>query len=145
MKRRSAGVIALFLPAIIRTGFAGDAAPQVPKEPEAGVYTSAQAEKGEQTYGAVCSGCHMAELTGYDRAPPLAGDSFVSRWQGSTLNDLFQRIKGTMPQTAPGSLSDKAYVEIVAFLLEANGYQSGAKELQVDPAALKSIPFSSLR
>jgi cytochrome c553 len=118
-----------------------------PKPPgsEEGVYTSVQAKRGERNYLASCSVCHLAELTGNERVPSLAGDAFLRRWQTFTLQDLFARVRGTMPQSAPGSLSDQSYVDIIAYILQANGYGAGDKALNADPVALKAITFGDLR
>jgi cytochrome c553 len=118
-----------------------------PKPPgsEEGVYTSAQAQRGERNYIASCSVCHLAQLTGNERVPSLAGDAFLRRWQPFTLQDLFARVKGTMPQSAPGSLSDQSYVDIIAYILQANGYTTGDRTLIADPVTLKAAAFGGLR
>jgi S-disulfanyl-L-cysteine oxidoreductase SoxD len=109
------------------------------------VYTSAQANRGEQAYNTYCSSCHKADLTGTERVPPLAGDSFERIWQASTLRDLFERVASTMPQLAPHSLSDATYVDIVAFLLQANGYQPGGSELAADPTILGQLRIRDVK
>jgi hypothetical protein len=37
-----------------------------------------------------------------------------------------------MPPDGPGSLSDQSYVDVVSYLLDANGYPRGDKELPAD-------------
>ena len=104
-----------------------------------GVYTAPQAALGEREYQRSCVGCHMSDLTGSERAPSLAGESFLQRWGGLTLDDLFRRVQSTMPQTSPQSLSEASYLNIVAFLLQANGLPAGAIELKADHNSLKNI------
>src|SRR6185437_2449673 len=96
-------------------------------------------QRGRSIFSNHCSECHMDDLSGRESAPPLAGDAFLRAWQGRTLADLFDRIRNTMPQNAPGSLGRKEYIDLVSFLLSANDLPPGKEELQDDPAALKQI------
>ena len=48
----------------------------------------------------------------------------------------------SMPQNAPDSLGDRAYVDLVAYLLKANGGRPGALELSLDVAELERITIS---
>jgi mono/diheme cytochrome c family protein len=104
-----------------------------------GVYSSTQASRGQSAYMHECSACHMPELTGSERAPALTGDSFLRRWRGLSLRVFFERIKSTMPQNKPQSLGDTVYVDIVAFLLESNGFPEGTVDLKSDPAFLNEV------
>jgi hypothetical protein len=107
---------------------------------DAGAFTAEQAARGEASFQRACSAaCHMADLTPGERAPALAGDAFLQHWRGLSANDLFERIRSTMPQQQPHSLSDQVYVDITAFLLQANGLSSGSEELKGDPETLKRI------
>ena len=42
-----------------------------------GVYTTAQAAAGEKIYSDKCASCHGADLAGIERAPALAGGTFL--------------------------------------------------------------------
>jgi hypothetical protein len=42
----------------------------------------------------------------------------------------------TMPPPNPGSLPDDTYADIVAYVLDFNGFESGDAELPVDSEAL---------
>jgi PQQ-dependent dehydrogenase (methanol/ethanol family) len=109
---------------------------------QSGTFTAEQADRGKVQFQTNCSAaCHMRDLTAAERAPALAGEAFLQHWQGLSADDLFRRIRSTMPQQNPHSLSDQTYVDIVAFLLEANGYPDGAAELTADPKVLKGIPI----
>jgi hypothetical protein len=56
------------------------------------------------------------------------------------VEELFKRIKTTMPADRPGSLADADYVDIVAFVLRENGFPSGPSELRrQDDGSLKNI------
>jgi mono/diheme cytochrome c family protein len=93
-----------------------------------GVYTSAQATRGGAVYASECSGCHRDGLP--ERVAPAAdGGRFMDAWAEDSLKSLFTVIKTTMPQAAPGSLSDAAYTDIVAYILKENAFPSGSDEL----------------
>ena len=99
---------------------------RVPKTVLDGVFTAAQAERGAAVYFARCSACHEgADVDG----PPLTGAPFLDRWREDTLDGLFEFIKTEMPQSTPGSLSDAAYLDIVAHLLHENDFPAGPFEL----------------
>ena len=66
-----------------------------------GVYTDEQAARGEAAYNNECSSCHGAGLEGDGFAPALAGTEFLSNWNGTTLGDLFDRIRISMPPGSP--------------------------------------------
>ena len=103
-----------------------------------GAFTLAQATRGRQSFQTNCTaGCHRPDLSAGDRAPALAGDSFMQQWRGDTVEELFQRIRNTMPQQRPHSLDDQVYIDIVAFLLQANGNPAGNADLSTDPTKLK--------
>jgi hypothetical protein len=61
--------------------------------------------------------------------PSLVADAFLFHWGGRTVLDLHARIGKTMPADAPGSVDAKAYLDIVAYLLEANGFPQGVQDL----------------
>jgi mono/diheme cytochrome c family protein len=94
-----------------------------------GVYTAAQAMRGEAAYGMSCAMCHEgADVDG----PPLTGDPFIDRWREDKLDSLFTFIRTKMPRDAQGSLAENTYLDILAHLLEANNYPAGSKELTAD-------------
>jgi hypothetical protein len=86
----------------------------------------------------------MPQLTGSERAPALAGDVFLQRWKGHTVAELFARIRTTMPQQNPRSLSDEIYIDVLAFILQSNGLPSGDHVLEPDPQTLGTISIAGL-
>ena len=95
-----------------------------------GVYTEAQAARGQSEYTLHCSSCHRDDLSGYNSI--LKGPRFMHNYRESSLNVLFDKTKTTMPRGAAGTLSDKTYVDIVAYMLKANEFPAGAQELRVE-------------
>jgi glucose dehydrogenase len=76
-----------------------------------------------------CSRCHTDTLKGADQIPPLIGDTFLSHWRGRSVKDLFDRVRATMPQGNPGSLRAHDYLDLIAFMLQANNFPPGSHEL----------------
>src|SRR3982751_4866669 len=82
-----------------------------------GVYAEAQAARGETVYAERCARCHGDTLAGMESAPALTGTSFYSNWEGETLDALFERMRASMPQDNPGSLSRPQNADILAYIL----------------------------
>jgi mono/diheme cytochrome c family protein len=104
-----------------------------------GVFSEAQASRGQRAYGESCGSCHAEDLLGTSNAPPLVGEPFLGRFNRSTLDDVVQTIARTMPQEAPNSLATTAYVDIVSYLLKANGSPAGAAELPAERQKLQQV------
>ena len=118
-----------------------------------GVYTNDQAGRGERLYQSYCAYCHGPDAEGKpdnsrggntgslgSRVPPaLRGDMFIANWVGLTLGDLLERIRISMPQDRPGSLSRTMNADILAFLLATNGYRAGTHELPFERMGLDRI------
>ena len=109
-----------------------------------GVYTDAQAQRGGVLFQQQCGRCHGANLAGTFETPPLVG-RFKPYWSGATLDTLFDYVATAMPLDHPGSLSRAANADIVAFLLKANDFPAGAKELSANNEDLKAIRFDAVR
>ena len=110
------------------------------KSTQDGVYSDAQAKRGEAAYTKSCAGCHGPDLAGADTAPSLTGSEFNAGWTDQTLDDLFDRIKTTMPGDAPGSLPADQCADILAFILSKDGFPAGQNELAPGPG-LKDVKF----
>src|SRR5688500_5958365 len=105
-----------------------------------GVYSQEQAKSGRAAYSTACASCHQESLAGDTMSPALAGDEFRATWDGKKLRALYSRIISTMPTDNPGTLSERTVIELVAYLLEANGYPSGPAALE-KPDDLNDIDF----
>lgn len=93
-----------------------------------GVYTTAQAARGKATFDSTCLRCHGADLGG-TTAPALKGDRFQSSWGGGLIDSLFAKIRDTMPPNFGNSLDDQTKLDIVAYILQTNGFPAGPTEL----------------
>jgi mono/diheme cytochrome c family protein len=109
-----------------------------------GVYTAAQATRGEALYRENCVACHGPMLEGLV-GPPLAGNDFLGVWAAPPLSDLYDKIHNTMPADKPGSLTPAQTVDIVAFVVQANKFPAGRAALGPDPAALKMVALDPTR
>jgi S-disulfanyl-L-cysteine oxidoreductase SoxD len=104
-----------------------------------GVYTAEQADKGSEVYTEKCQSCHGAEAGGAD-APALAGAEFAGNWDTMTAAQLFDRIRQTMPQDDPGSMSREETTNLVAYVFSKNAFPVGTA-LPVEGDALAQIKF----
>jgi quinoprotein glucose dehydrogenase len=109
-----------------------------------GVYTKEQATRGQAVYLEECARCHGMELAG-NEAPALTGEEFLKDWNGKTAGDLFDVIRKTMPDDDPGVLSGRDYVDVIAFVLSANHFPAGEKELEPEISALNEIRIEPRR
>jgi mono/diheme cytochrome c family protein len=96
-----------------------------------GVYTRAQATRGQKIFAARCAACHPLETF----TEPL----FLDTWKGQTAHALFTSIRTTMPQESPGGLRRQEYADVLAYLLQLNKLPPGNEELATTDDALKRI------
>jgi ankyrin repeat protein len=108
-----------------------------------GVFTEAQAKRGEDAYAKSCAKCHAEDLLGSTNAPALVGQPFFARFDRQTADDMIDVIRRTMPQEAPDTLGMPAYADIASHLFKANGAPAGNAELPTDRAKLREILVTS--
>ena len=108
-----------------------------------GIYSEAQAKRGDVLYKEQCATCHGDNLEGSGPMPALAGKDFLASWQGKSVADLFEKTHTTMPATAPGSLTPAQAADIVAYMLAASKYKVGTTELEGKVEALKDIKIEA--
>jgi mono/diheme cytochrome c family protein len=103
-----------------------------------GVFTAAQAERGRSHFVNGCASCHRPDLGG-ERGPTLKGEAFLAHWENGSVHSLFDKIRDTMPATGPSDVTDEAKADILAFLLQSNGFPAGTTELRAEAEALGVI------
>lgn len=108
-----------------------------------GVFTEDQAKRGEPLYAEKCSSCHGPDMNGGEMAPGLTGGEFQANWNDLTLGDLFERMRISMPQNNPGSLSRQQNADILAAILRKGNYPAGKAELPTQTEMLNMYKFSS--
>jgi glucose/arabinose dehydrogenase/mono/diheme cytochrome c family protein len=107
------------------------------------VYTREQANLGKTVYMEQCAGCHGLELGGGDETPALAGARFLANWQGRSVDELFERVRTSMPPDRPGTLTREKVADILAYIFAVNKFPAGGGELSTRSEALKQIQFQS--
>lgn len=110
-----------------------------------GMYTDEQAARGEMLYQEWCASCHAPDLSGGDLAPGLAGGEFVWNWSGLTVGQLFERLRISMPQENPSSVTRAQKADILAFMLAANEFPVGEQELVGRSEILDQFMFEAVR
>lgn len=94
-----------------------------------GVFTKEQGKVGEELYAEHCILCHDKK---YFR--PI-----LKRWEGQPINVLFTVMSTSMPESNPGFLSEKEYVDILAYILSLSRYAPGDTELDYKDGALNDL------
>lgn len=89
-----------------------------------------QVDIGEQWFRASCLECHAVGS--------LNNADFRLKWNGKSAFELYESIRRTMPEAAPGSLTGPTYVSVVAYLLKQNGMPIGTA-LPSDSAGLSAV------
>jgi mono/diheme cytochrome c family protein len=105
----------------------------------AGWYTAAQAVNGAKAYQKTCASCHRAALQG-GMGPALVGRQFWLTYAGKKVSTLWSAVHTTMPMTAPGSVSARNSINIMAFLLQKNGVPAGTTPLNDTADLSKALP-----
>lgn len=88
--------------------------------------TEEQVARGATAYAQQCSTCHGQDIVGS-----------ISGYPDASL--FYSFISSAMPANAPGSLPAQQYADIVAYLLNENGFPIGTEELPADPEILAQI------
>ncbi len=97
------------------------------------VYTKDQAKTGKQLYQDNCIACHDKK---YFR--PV-----LKAWDGQPLSVLFAVMSASMPESNPGSLPEKDYVDILAYILSLSRYPSGETPLEHTNNGLEEITIAA--
>ena len=106
-------------------------------------FTKAQAERGEAIYDKNCQDCHGPNLDdGEFGGAPLKGSWFRNHWGNGPVAALFAFTKSKMPPDRPGQFENDVYADAIAYILSANGYPAGDKEL---PASVEAQQQMSLK
>ena len=97
-------------------------------------FDDAQVAHGKRLYGSNCAKCHGADMQGIT-APALSGPAFAPV-SGShlTIGGIYTYMSTNMPADRPGKLKDDEYADIMAYLLNANGYGPGKTKMTAEAA-----------
>ena len=93
-----------------------------PTSVQTGVYTDAQAERGEKLFGEACIVCHQPE--------EFSDGGYMEGWSGQSVNDFVAFVRSTMPEDNPGRLKRREYIDIIAYFFKLNGLPTGENDLE---------------
>ena len=110
-------------------------APAVPAKPATATYTEAQADRGRSAFRATCAECHYSS--------EFRGSQFQFSWRRRSVGDLYGDISRNMPEDDPGSLEPQVYVDVVAYILQLNGFPAGETELPADETVLDGFSMAA--
>ncbi len=137
--RRCRTAIAVFSTAAMTASFATTGGAGQLRSVVDGVYSAAQAARGQELYRAQCAECHGAAMDGTS-GPPLVGDSFLANWSARPLVGLVDKIQKTMPFNLPATLTRAQATELTALILQAGKFPAGQAELSEASLAQTAFP-----
>lgn len=89
-------------------------------------YTMQQADAGRLAYIENCAECHGGELEG-QFGPALAGENSRVQWESPQY--VYGYFSVAMPHGHPGQLTQREYVDIMAFILQRHNVAPGTRPL----------------
>ncbi|MBF0678257.1 MAG: cytochrome c [Devosia sp.] len=135
-ERPGAGTLGVSAPKSETRILLAQAATEVPVS-----FTSDQVDRGKTQFQKDCVECHGEDLRGgLLGGPPLRGVNFLSKFgDGAPAGVLYDVMSGTMPPDAPGRYSPGAYADMMAYILQRNGFPSSGQALPTDSDALYNM------
>jgi cytochrome c len=112
---------------------------QQARQVTAGVYTTAQATRGQALYKEQCASCHGDAMEG-TIGPAMAGSIFLEAWSGRSVGELVEKIHKTMPFNLPGSLSRQQSIDLAAYVLQFGKFPAGNADLTEAQLATTTFP-----
>jgi mono/diheme cytochrome c family protein len=116
---------------------AAPGAPAAARSVYSGVYTAAQATRGDQIQQRECGACHSPGDWSQGR--------LLTGWINQPAFALVDNIRQTMPMDSPGRLSMQQYTDIFAFILSLNEMPAGSTELPATEEALRAVTIEYRR
>jgi mono/diheme cytochrome c family protein len=112
-----------------------------------GVYSEAQAARGQTVFLSVCGRCHGPRGNGAGdpemvAAPAVARGSFLRKWDGQTVATLLEYVRTTMPTDNPKSLSDQQYLDAITYMFALSNIPTGDADLELDAAVLAGVEIT---
>ena len=110
------------------------------------VFTKEQAARGAELYAKSCDRCHdpAKVVPGKKPGPQTIGAKFLENWQDKTLGELYGSIFNTMPGDGVLILTADQTLDLVAYLLQANGFPAGEAPLKNDDA-MKAVVIAPIK
>lgn len=127
---------ALALGAVVCSDAAMRAA-AVQKTTNDGIYSKAQADAAKPQFDKLCAECHAFTVATkkQEKDLPLGDEPFLKKWEGRSLDELLTLIVTTMPNDGSAVVNDEETLNLLAYILQRNGYPAGAAPLTKDTAS----------
>jgi mono/diheme cytochrome c family protein len=116
---------------------------QAPLTVWSGVYSEAQAYRGEKVADTLCAGCHGPGLDGGDSGPKLVGAMFMADWSTQSVAQLFDWMREAMPADSPGTLSKEDAASVLAYIFQLNKIPAGKQDLPSEHDQLNRIEITA--
>ena len=102
-----------------------------------GIYTKAQADRAKKQYDRMCADCHPFTVAARKKPKdlPLGDEPFVQSWTGRSVGEMVTLIALTMPNDGSATVTEAEAVDLVAYILQRNGYPAGKKPLTRETAS----------
>ena len=102
-----------------------------------GIYSKEQADAAKPKFDKLCSECHaftVAEKK-QEKDLPLGDEPFLKKWEGRSLDELLTLIVTTMPNDGSAVVTDEEALNLLAYVLQRNGFAPGKAPLDKAGAA----------
>lgn len=97
-------------------------------------YTKTQATDGAAVFAQNCAMCH---------GTPASDWAFsAARLAPMSVGQIFTTMTTSMPRNNPGGLSHTQYEDILAYILQNNGYPAGSEPLDYNQALKSQTPIA---
>jgi mono/diheme cytochrome c family protein len=105
--------------------------PPAQKTTNDGVYTKAQADGAKKQFDKICADCHPFTVAAKKKPAdlPLGDEPFFESWSGRPLSEMVTLIALTMPNDGSATVTDEEALNLVAYILQQNGYPAGSTTL----------------
>lgn len=125
-----AGSVVVWVAAVTFSAVSAHVAP-AQKTTNDGVYTKAQADGAKAQYEKLCASCHPFTVAAKKKPNdlPLGDEPFFEAWSGRRLSEMITLIALTMPNDGSATVTDEEAANLVAYILQQNGYPAGSTPL----------------
>lgn len=102
-----------------------------------GIYTKAQADGAKAQYDKVCLTCHAFSEDGRKKKEDLllGSEEFLKKWEGKSVEELVTTTALSMPNDGSAVISEEEALNLIAYVLQQNGFPAGNAPLTLERAA----------
>jgi cytochrome c5 len=138
MHGRKTGVCALALASAYAFALCANASARQ-KTTNDGIYSKAQADAAKPQFEKLCAECHAFTVKEkkQEKDLPLGDEPFLKKWEGRELNELATVIVTTMPNDGSAVITDEESLNLLAYILQRNGYAAG--KMPLDQESLTAV------